>query len=58
MKSVFNPNIYFRKGVVMGKNKQKNSNQDVPFFDDQLGENKNNNGGGKKEQAGRNKGNK
>ena len=34
--------------LFMGKNKTKNSNQDVPFNNDQLGENKNSNGGGKK----------
>lgn len=37
----------------MSKDKQKDNNQDVPFYNDQLGENKNNNGGGKKEQGGR-----
>ena len=41
------------KDTIMSKNKQKSNNQNVPFYDDQLGENKNSNGGGKKEQGGR-----
>ncbi|MDF2985702.1 MAG: hypothetical protein K0R50_1212 [Eubacterium sp.] len=37
----------------MDKNKNKDSNNDVSFDNDQLGENKNNNGGGKKGGTGK-----